>query len=114
MSPLLLAVGTAVTILALLGLVIGLVVLLVVIWLLQGVLSPLQHILADVRSAETAPMLKRGVQGTDQLNRTRSLAESVPDLAAAYLVKLGLPVNTEAPAETFPDPGPPPGRGGWR
>jgi ABC-type lipoprotein release transport system permease subunit len=114
MSPLLLAVGTAVTILALIGLVVGLVVLVVVISLLQGVLTPLRRILADVQSAQTAPMLERGVQGTDQLGRTRRLAESVPDLAAAYLVKLGLPVNTEAPANTFPDPGPPPGRGGWR
>jgi hypothetical protein len=77
------------------------------------VLSPLRHILADVKSAQTAPMLERGVQGTDQLGRTRQLAESVPDLAAAYLVKLGLPVNTDPRAETFPDPGPSAGRGGW-
>jgi hypothetical protein len=112
MSPLL-AVGTAVAIVALIGLAIGLVVLFVVIWLLQGVLAPLRRILADVKSAQTAPMLERGVQGTDQLGRTRSLAESVPDLAAAYLVKLGLPVNTEPRTETFPDPGPS-GRGGWR
>jgi hypothetical protein len=109
-----LAVGTVVAVLALIGLVIGLVVLFVVIWLLQGVLAPLRGILRDVQSAETAPMLKRGVQGTDQLARTRHLAESVPGLAGAYLQKLGLPVNTEAPAKTFPDPGPPPGRGGWR
>ena len=114
MSPLILAVGTGVAILALIGLAIGLVVLFVVVWLLQGILSPLRHILTDVQSAQTAPMLQRGVQGTDQLNRTRRLAESVPDLAAAYLVKLGLPVNTEAPPETFPEPGPPSGRGGWR
>jgi len=110
----LLAVGTAVAILALIGLAVGLVVLLVVIWLLNGVLTPLRKILADVQSAQTAPMLERGVQGTDQLGRTRSLAESVPDLAVAYLQKLGLPVNTDAPAATFPDPGPAPGRGGWR
>jgi hypothetical protein len=113
MSPPLLAVGTVVAILALVGLAIGLVVLFVVIGLLQGVLAPLRRILADVQSAQTAPMLQRGVQGTDQLNRTRRLAESVPDLAAAYLVKLGLPVNTERRAETFPDPGRP-DRGGWR
>jgi hypothetical protein len=108
------AVGTVVTVLALVGLVIGLVVLFVVIWLLQGVLAPLRHVLRDVQSAQTAPMLQRGVRGTEQLDRTRRLAESVPDLAGAYLQKLGLPVNTEAPAQTFPDPGPPPGRGGWR
>ena len=107
------AVGTTVTVLSIVGLVIGLVVLVVVISLLNGVLAPLRRILADLRSAKTAPMLERGVQGTDQLGRTRRLAESVPDLAAAYLVKLGLPVNTEARAETFPDPGPS-NRGGWR
>ena len=111
---LLIAVGTAVTILALIGLAIGLVVLFVVIFLLQGVLTPLRNILRDVKDAQTAPMLTRGVQGADQLDPTRRLAESVPDLAVAYLLKLGLPVNTERTAETFPDPGPPPGRGGWR
>jgi hypothetical protein len=114
MSPLVLAVGTAVTVLALIGLVIGLVVLFVVIWLLQGVLTPLRGVLRDVQDAQTAPMLTRGVQGPEQLGQTRRLAESVPDLAVAYLLKLGLPVNTERPAETFPDPGPAPGRGGWR
>jgi hypothetical protein len=114
MSPLLPAVGTTVAILALIGLAIGLVVLFVVIWLLQGVLSPLRQILRDVKSAQSAPLLERGVQGTDQLARTRSLAESVPAPAVAYMQKLGLQVNTEAPAETFPDPGPPQERGGWR
>jgi hypothetical protein len=111
---LLLAVGTVVTVLALIGLVIGLVVLFVVIYLLNGVLAPLRHILHDVQDAETAPLLKRGVQGADQLNQTRRLAESVPDLAVAYLLKLGLPVNTEPPPETFPERGPAQGLGGWR
>lgn len=114
MSPPLLAVGLVVTVLALVGLAIGLIVLLVVAALLQGILSLLSTILADVRSAQTAPLFQRGVQGGDQLERTRRLAEPVPDLAAAYLVKLGLPVNTEAPRETFPDPGPAPGYGGMR
>ena len=111
---LLLAVGTTVTVLALIGLAIGLVVLFVVIYLLNGVLAPLRHILRDVQDAQTAPMLTRGVQGADQLDRTRRLAESVPDLAVAYLLKLGLPVNTERPPETFPEPGRPQGTGGWR
>jgi hypothetical protein len=109
-----LAVGTTVTVLALVGLAIGLVVLFVVIYLLQGVLTPLRHILRDVQDASTAPLLKRGVQGADELNRTRRLAESVPDLAVAYLLKLGLPVNTEPPPETFPERGPAQGLGGWR
>jgi uncharacterized membrane-anchored protein YhcB (DUF1043 family) len=95
------------TVLALIGLVIGLVVLFVVIWLLNDVLTPLRRILNDVEDAKTAPLLQRGVQGTDQLARTRSLAEAVPDLAVRYMQKLGLPVNTELPAQTFPDPGPP-------
>jgi hypothetical protein len=114
MSPLILAVGVVVAVLALIGLVIGLVVVFVVAWLFQGILSLLRRILADVQSARTAPMLERGVQGVDQLDRTRRLAEPMPDLASAYLVKLGLPVNTEAPRETFPDPGPAPGYGGLR
>lgn len=105
------AVGTVVTVLALIGLAIGLVVLLVVIWLLNDVLAPLRRILHDVQDAQTAPLLERGVQGTDQLARTRRLAESVPDPAVAYLQKLGLPVNTELPAQTFPDPGP--SQRGW-
>jgi hypothetical protein len=110
---LLMAVGTTVTVLALIGLVIGLVVLFVVIYLLNGVLTPLRRILRDVQDARTAPMLERGVQGADQLNQTRRLAESVPDLAVAYLLKLGLPVNTERAPETFPERGPA-GPGGWR
>jgi hypothetical protein len=98
------AVGAGVAILALIGLAIGLVVLFVVIWLLNDVLTPLRRILHDVEDAKTAPLLERGVQGTDQLERTRRLAEAVPDLAVAYMQKLGLPVNTELPAQTFPEP----------
>jgi hypothetical protein len=112
MSPPL-AIGTVLAILALIGLVVGLVVLVVVIGLLNGILASLRQVLRDVRSAQSAPLLERGVQGTDQLARTRRLAESVPEPAVAYMQKLGLSVDTEPRAETFPDPGPPPGRGGW-
>jgi len=112
-----LAVGTGVAVLAVIGLVIGLVVLFVVIWLLNDVLAPLRRTQSDVQAALTAPMLKRGVPGTEQLGTTRRLAESVPDLALAYLQKLSLspapapapqavaPAPT-APAPTAPDPGP--------
>ena len=93
-----LAVSSTVSVLAVVGLVVGLVVLLVVIFLLQGVLTPLRAILTDLRSAKTAPMLERGVPGTDQLGATRRLAESVPDLAVRYLHKLSLAVNTDPPA----------------
>ena len=95
------------TALVVIGLVVGLVVLGVVIWLLTDVLTPLRRILFDVQEANTAPLLSRGVQGADQLERTRRLAEAVPDLAVRYMQKLGLPVDTERPAQTFPDPGPP-------
>lgn len=103
-----LAVSSTVTVLAIVGLVVGLVVLVVVISLLQGVLSPLRAILADLRSAKTAPMLERGVPGTDQLGATRRLAESVPDLAIRYLHKLSLGVNTDPPARAPAAPPPPP------
>lgn len=114
MSPV--AVSTTVAVLSLIGLAIGLVVLLVVIFLLNGVLAPLRAVLRDVRSAQTAPVLERGVQGVDQLSRSQRLAQSVPDLAVAYMQKLGLPVDTTPRGETFPDPAPPVrhGNGGWR
>jgi hypothetical protein len=94
----LLAVGTAVTVLAVIGLVIGLVVLLVVIWLLNDVLAPLRRTSSDVQDALKAPMLERGIPGTDQLGATRRLAESVPDLALAYLQKLSLSSGNGGPA----------------
>lgn len=103
-----LVVSSTVTVLAIVGLVVGVVVLLVVIHLLQGVLSPLRRILEDLRSAKTAPMLERGVPGTDQLGATRRLAESVPDLAVRYLHKLSLGVNTDPPARASAAPPPPP------
>lgn len=107
-----LAVSTGVQILAVIGLVVGLIVFFVVIFLLQGVLSPLRKILADVQDAQTAPMLEHGVRGTDQLGRTRSLANAIPGPAVAYMQKLGLPVDTEAAPRTFPEPGRP--QGSWR
>lgn len=82
--------STTQTVLALIGLVLGLVVLFVVIWLLNDVLRPLRRISADLTEANKAPMLKKGIPGADQLSTTRRLAESVPDLALAYLDKLAL------------------------
>jgi hypothetical protein len=114
MTPL--AVGTTVAVFSLIGLAIGLVVFLVVIYLLNGVLAPLRAILRDVRDAQTAPVLGQGVKGVDQLDRSQRLAQSVPDLAVAYMQKLGLAVDTQPRGETFPDPAPPVrhGQGGWR
>jgi hypothetical protein len=113
----LLAVGTTVSVLAVIGLVVGLVVLGVVISLLNNVLAPLRRILHDLQSARTAPMLERGVPGTEQLGTTRRLADSVPDLAVAYLQRLSLPARPPEPepamsapafTQTQPDPAPPP------
>lgn len=112
MTPM--AIGTGLAILAIIGLVIGLVVFAVVVLLLNGVLSPLRKVLADVQSAQTAPMLEHGVKGTDQLGRTQQLAQSVPPLAVAYMQKLGLPVDTEVQGEVFPQRGNAPGSAGWR
>jgi hypothetical protein len=111
MTPL--AVSSAVSVLAIIGLVVGFVVLLVVIKLLHGTLTPLRRILVDVKSAKTAPMLERGVPGTEQLGQTRRLAESVPPLALAYLNKLGAspappPAYAPAPAAYSPAPAAPP------
>ena len=89
--------STLVTVLAIVGLVVGLVVLFVVILLLNDVLRPLRAVLTDVKDAETAPMLKTGVKGVDQLDQTQRLAQGVPDLAVAYMTKLGLPVDISAP-----------------
>ena len=92
----------------------GLVVLGVVISLLNDVLAPLRRISADVKNAETAPMLKKGIPGADQLGTTRRLADSVPPLAIAYLNKLALPqrpapatLNASAPPAAPPPPPPP-------
>jgi hypothetical protein len=89
------------TALAIVGLVVGLVILLVVIKLLNDTLKPLLSILADVQNAKTAPMLERGVPGTDQLGQTRRLADSVVPLAVAYLGKLGA---SPAPAPAYAPP----------
>jgi hypothetical protein len=93
-----LAVGTTVAVLSVIGLVVGLIVLFVVIWLLNDVLAPLRRTSSDLRDALTAPMLERGVPGTDQLGATRRLAESVPDLALSYLQKLSLSSGNGGPA----------------
>ena len=92
-----LGLSTAGSILAVIGLLVGLVVLGVVIHLLNDVLKPLLRISADITDAETAPMLTKGIPGADQLSQTRRLAESVPPLALAYLDKLALAPRPQAP-----------------
>jgi hypothetical protein len=59
-------------------------------------------------------MLQHGVKGVDQLGRTQQLANGVPELAVAYMQKLGLPVDTNLQGEVFPERGSAPGSAGWR
>jgi hypothetical protein len=99
-----LAISSAAQVLAILGLVIGLVVLGLVVALLHMTLAPLRSVLTNVTDASTAQMLQRGVPGTDQLGRTRQLAQSVPPLALAYLQKLGAAPAPAAPAAAAPPP----------
>jgi hypothetical protein len=96
------------TVLVIIGLLLGLVVLGVVIWLLNDVLRPLRRISADITEANTAPMLKKGIPGADQLSTTRRLAESVPPLALAYLNKLALGPRPAAPPPPAPVAAAPP------
>ncbi|HEV2776545.1 MAG TPA: hypothetical protein VGV90_13200 [Solirubrobacteraceae bacterium] len=100
--------STTQTVLAVIGLVLGVVVLFVVIWLLNDVLRPLRRISADLTEANKAPMLKKGIPGADQLSTTRRLAESVPPLALAYLDKLALGPKPPAPPPPEPAAAPPP------
>lgn len=88
--------------LAIIGLVLGVVVLAFVAFLLHSTLAPLRSVLANVTDASTAGMLTRGVPGTDQLGRTRQLADSVPPLALAYLQKLGAAPAAATPAAAAP------------
>jgi len=98
------AVSSTQEILAIIGLVLGFVVLLVVIFLLNSTLAPLRKTSASVQLAHKAPMLERGVPGTDQLGQTRRLAESVPELALAYLSKLSLGPRPAPAAPAAPPP----------
>jgi hypothetical protein len=97
------AVSTGIAILAIIGLVVGLVILGVVATMLQAVYAPIRAIRRDASEAATAPMLDRGINGIDALGRTRQLANAVPGLAGAYLQKL---TDGGAPAAAAPsEPG---------
>ena len=79
------------TALALVGLLVGLVVLLVVIALFDRVLRPAKEIDRYARDILTAGVgIATNLDGTDQLATTRELGGAVPGLAVGYLRKLGL------------------------
>ena len=85
------AVSTGIAILALVGLVIGLLVLLLVIALFQRVIRPAQEIDSYAGDILTAGVgIATNLDGVERLRTTRDLAIAVPGLAVAYLKKLGL------------------------
>lgn len=86
-----LAVSTAGAVLAIVGLVIGVVVLLTVISLFQHVLNPAREIDAYASDILTAGVgIATNLDDVDQLDTTRKLGGAVPGLAVGYLKKLGL------------------------
>lgn len=89
-----LAVSTGTSILALIGLAVGLVVLLVVLALFNRVVRPALEIEGYARDILDGGIgIAKGVDGVDDLARTRDLVNTVPPLAVAYLeiVKKELP-----------------------
>ena len=78
-------------VLALIGLAAGLPVLGLVVFLFHEVLRPVREIdryAVDILEAGVG--IARNLDGVDELQRTRDLATAVPELAVAYLKKLGL------------------------
>lgn len=87
MTPI--AVSTGVAILAWIGLALGVVVLLLVIALFNGFMRPLIEINRYARDILDGGVgIARGVDGADELARTRKIAGAVPKLAGAYLERL--------------------------
>ncbi len=85
-----LAISTGLGILALVGLVLGVVVLGVVVALFSRVLSPAREIDAYARDIlEHGLGIARNVDGVDELDRTGELGGAVPGLATGYLSRLG-------------------------
>lgn len=79
------------TVLALLGLVVGVVVLLAVIGLFNRVLRGAREVDAYAGDILTAGVgIAKNLDGVDELATTRALGGAVPGLAVGYLRKLGL------------------------
>ena len=84
MTPL--AISTGIAVLALVGLALGLVVLLVVLALFNRIVRPAMEIDGYAKDILAGGVgIAKGVDGVDELARTRELVTSVPPLAVAYL-----------------------------
>lgn len=84
-----LAISTGASILALIGLALGLVIALLVVKLFNMVMRPALEIDAyakDILDAGVA--MATNLDGVSELERTRELATAVPGLAGAYLNKI--------------------------
>ncbi len=82
--------SATVVVFAWLGLAIGLVVAVAVVWLFDSVVRPVREIdryAADILDAGLG--IAHNLDGVDEAVRTRDLATAVPGLAVGYLQKLG-------------------------
>jgi len=86
-----LAVSTGAAILAVIGLVLGLVVLVAVIALFNRIMTPAREIDAYAGDILNAGLgIAGNLDAVDELATTQSLGGAVPPLAVGYLRKLGL------------------------
>ena len=82
--------STTIVVFAWIGLALGLVVALLVVWLFDRVVRPALEIERYSRAILDAGLgITRNLDGVDEAVRTRDLATAVPGLAVAYLRKLG-------------------------
>ena len=82
--------STTVVVLAWIGLGLGVIVALLVVWLFDRVVRPTLEIERYSRAILDAGLgITRNLDGVDEAVRTRDLATTVPGLAVAYLQKLG-------------------------
>lgn len=86
-----LAISTGSTVLAIIGLVLGCVVLALCAVLLHHLLRPVLEIERySRRILDSGLAIAKNLDGADELRRTHTLGSAVPGLAVAYLRKLGL------------------------
>ena len=82
--------STTVVVFAWIGLALGLVVALLVVWLFDRVVRPVREIERYSRDILVGGLgIAGNLDGVDEAVRTRDLATAVPGLAVAYLQKLG-------------------------
>ena len=85
-----LAISTGSAVLAWVGLGLGAVVLALVVGLFNRIMRPaieIRRYADDILEAGVG--IGRNLDGVDELSRTHALANAVPDLAGAYLARLG-------------------------